>query len=137
MKSKIEIIPNPLTKEYTILGSNRAKEFANNLLTEKYVLVDVGNNTKTSFRISIQFGSDRYGINYEVKGLKYLTKREVNYFAGDVYTGFYLKAKNLTDLKAHLDGVLAEVFPQIEEITYKVYETEVVKQLKQNSPESV
>ena len=128
MKTKIEFVEQPQVQSHTLFGEQ--SKFLANMREAKYVFVDVHGHTKTSLYIAIHLGDDRYGLNSEAaEGLKYLEKREVNMLQGYTYTAYYLKAKSIADIQAHVENSLQHFFPTLEldGFTLKIYTTERIE----------
>lgn len=124
----IKYIPTPMVIEYNLMGT--LKTFIADLKEKKTAIAEVRFNTKTSFKITLQSGTNRYGIDQEVAGLKYHAKQRNDFFSGGSYTGYYLKAKNMNDVQKHIEGVLTELGIELDGFVIECYENEATQKLR-------
>lgn len=129
-KTTLEIVPTPQTMSHTLFSGQ--DKFIDAMRTSKFVYVDVRPHTKTSVSIALHLEPHRYGANsVATAGMKYLEKREMNYFEGVSYTAYYLKAKALADVQKHVETLLTHFFPslELEGFTLKFFNTPRTEEL--------
>ena len=128
MKTKIEFIPSPMFREFSMFGDS--KQLIEDIKTKKWVVVDVGVETKTSVRIALHDGKNRFGVDSQVEGLKYLSRVEMNYFEGRSSKKDYLKPKSVEDIQLHVEKTLESIGVDTDGLTLKIYETPCIQTLK-------
>ena len=136
---KIDIIPSPQVREYMMVGGSQS-DFATELQKNKSVIVDVSYETKTSYNISIQIGTNRFGINsFEFPGIKYLHREEFNYFDYGTRQKYYPKLKSISQLEEQVVKTLEETMPNLnlDVLTLKIYNTDAIQNIMKKSGEKM
>jgi hypothetical protein len=101
------------------------------------IKVDISNETKRSYTISIHCGMCRHKINIDTQlpNLKYHTRLESNMWSGEQYTAYYLKAKSVQDLVDHVLFILEKWWSAIfldTDVSLVFHRTSAFLQLTQN-----
>lgn len=108
---------HPSIRSYTVSGgSQNLENFKKAISENKRLGVDIDFETKTSVSVSLQAGSARYGANNQSKyskekGLKFLSRDEMNYFFGEKIHHEYfklLKKQGKPELIEHVKSIIVD-----------------------------
>ena len=134
MKFNHNIVPAPTFTEHTMFAESR--DFAKKVIEGGKLEVIVGNNTKTTLRISLYLNGFMYGIDENVcEELKYHSpKPEWNYFTGNLIQNHFLKVSKNQGIEAiqkHVEACINRFFPvfqsELEELTVEYHKTNTLK----------